>query len=231
MWWRRICLVVAVGLSPLRGDAAVYYLDLADSAVTQNLNLDLVPGWAPGQPWEFRTSNFGSIQTFLLTNQVGMPEPGNRILAINAPVCPGVVNGFYQDEAIALHGDEIIGPNPMPTSSFTEIGVPYWSGSALLRQGSQLCTGLLGFFREPTQWDQLAPGARRYVGLLLTIEGEIHYGWLGLNVGSLSIDDFAYEDVPDTPIRAGDTVPEPGAGLLGMTAVLSLAASRRCRAN
>jgi hypothetical protein len=205
----------------------VYYLDLADSAVTQNLNLDLVPGWAPGQPWEFRTSNFGSIQTFLVTNQVGMPEPGNRILAINVPVCPGVVNGFYQDEVIALHGDEIIGPNPIPTSSFTEIGVPYWQGAALLRQGSQLCTGLIGFFREPTQWDQLAPGARRYVGLLLTIEGEIHYGWLGLNVGSLLIDDFAYEDVPGRPIRAGDTVPEPDALLVDLIAAGALVALRQ----
>jgi hypothetical protein len=128
---------------------------------------------------------------------------------------------------IALHGDEIIGPNPIPTSSFTEIGVPYWQGAALLRQGSQLCTGLIGFFREPTQWDQLAPGARRYVGLLLTIEGEIHYGWLGLNVGSLLIDDFAYEDVPGRPIRAGDTVPEPDALLVDLIAAGALVALRQ----
>jgi hypothetical protein len=193
---------------------------LADTSVAQNLNLDLVPGWVPGMPWEFRTSNSGTV-TYLLSNQI-LPQPGNRVLSINVAVCPAVVSGFYQTDAIALEGDELIGSHPTPTGSYTEIGVPYWIGGSLLRNGEEICTGWIGSYREPTEWELLPPGERRYVGLLLYIEDEIHYGWLGLNVGSLVIDDFAYEDVPDRPIRAGDTVPEPAASLGGLLALGAL---------
>jgi hypothetical protein len=116
----------------------------------------------------------------------------------------------------------------MPAGSFTEIGVPYWSKGALLRQGPRLCTS--PYYREPTQWEQLALGEHRYVGLMFTIEGEIHYGWLGIQVGSLLIDDFACEQVPGRPILAGDTVPEPAATLQTLTALAVLASWKAARA-
>ena len=51
----------------------------------------------------------------------------------------------------------------------------------------------------------------RYAGVKFQISGVTHYGWVRMDVpvgyGQIIIKDFAYEDVPNTPINAGDKTP------------------------
>lgn len=51
----------------------------------------------------------------------------------------------------------------------------------------------------------------RYAGVSFQIGPNIHYGWIRMEVGpginQVTIKDFAYDDVPNTPINAGDATP------------------------
>ncbi|MEM1228035.1 MAG: PEP-CTERM sorting domain-containing protein [Planctomycetota bacterium] len=85
----------------------------------------------------------------------------------------------------------------------------------------------------PYKW---SPGDDGFVGLELSVNGQTHYGWAGLNlgssIGSYTLTSFAYETNPNTPIMAGagatTAVPEPSTlGLAG--AVVGLIALRRAR--
>ncbi|MEM6363625.1 MAG: PEP-CTERM sorting domain-containing protein [Planctomycetota bacterium] len=85
----------------------------------------------------------------------------------------------------------------------------------------------------PYKW---SPGDDGFVGLELSVSGQTHYGWAGLNlgssIGSYTLTSFAYETNPDTPIIAGagavTAVPEPSS--LALTgAVVGLIAVRRGR--
>jgi hypothetical protein len=52
---------------------------------------------------------------------------------------------------------------------------------------------------------------RRYLGLKFIIQGQVHYGWARLNVTATikgiygAISEYAYETVPNKPIRTGQT--------------------------
>ena len=58
----------------------------------------------------------------------------------------------------------------------------------------------------------------RYLGLMFTLHGKVHYGWARLNVQALkrrftltaTLTGFAYETIPGKPIVAGRTLPETG---------------------
>ncbi len=54
----------------------------------------------------------------------------------------------------------------------------------------------------------------RYLGVEFAIGGNTHYGWIRMDVpsdlGNIVIKDFAYEDVPNTTILAGDAAPPAG---------------------
>ncbi|MEM8671957.1 MAG: PEP-CTERM sorting domain-containing protein [Planctomycetota bacterium] len=85
-----------------------------------------------------------------------------------------------------------------------------------------------------------APGDSGFVGLQLSINGQTHYGWAGLDlgssIGSYTLTSFAYETDPNTPIIAGaeasiagvGAVPEPST-LLVMGVSFGLLALRRRR--
>src|SRR6516165_12499218 len=51
----------------------------------------------------------------------------------------------------------------------------------------------------------------RFLGLEFTVQGQKHYGWARLNslvgTGELTLTGYAYETVPNKPIRAGQTGP------------------------
>jgi hypothetical protein len=55
------------------------------------------------------------------------------------------------------------------------------------------------------EWDDVTD---RYLGVWFTVGGNRHYGWIHMDAGpdcsELVIKGFAYEDIPDTPIDAGD---------------------------
>ncbi|GAK51791.1 collagenase, putative [Candidatus Moduliflexus flocculans] len=57
-------------------------------------------------------------------------------------------------------------------------------------------------------------GAELFIGVRFTLSGGTHYGWIRINVaakcGSVEVVDYAYEDVPDTPIHLGAPAPVGG---------------------
>jgi hypothetical protein len=64
-----------------------------------------------------------------------------------------------------------------------------------------------------------------YLGVEFQIEGATHYGWMALLAGEdfairMDIVDWAYESLPNTPIRAGQ-IPEPSALLLSFLGILA----------
>jgi hypothetical protein len=71
---------------------------------------------------------------------------------------------------------------------------------------------LASFFSSPYfggfgvgEWDDVTD---RYLGVWFTVGGNRHYGWIQMDAGpncdQLVIKGFAYEDIPNTPINAGD---------------------------
>ena len=54
----------------------------------------------------------------------------------------------------------------------------------------------------------------KYLGVRFDLSGDTHYGWIRVNVAAdcsrITIKDYAYEDAPDTPIKAGDGIPTVG---------------------
>jgi hypothetical protein len=46
----------------------------------------------------------------------------------------------------------------------------------------------------------------RFLGLEFTVQGQKHFGWARLN-GTATLTGYAYETVPNKPIRAGQTGP------------------------
>ena len=85
-------------------------------------------------------------------------------------------------------------------------------------------------------WNTEADGTTGYVGLRFAISGNVHYGWAQFTYNDISnniiLHDFAYEDVANTAIFAGDTgvIPEPGsAALFAALAAGSIATYRRRR--
>lgn len=80
-------------------------------------------------------------------------------------------------------------------------------------------------------WDAPYP-VTGYLGLSFAIGGGTHYGWVritGTGHSAITVNEWAYEDLADTAIRAGDTgasVPVPGTALL-IGAGLGIGAWRR----
>ena len=86
-----------------------------------------------------------------------------------------------------------------------------WIGGGVM--GSQ-CQGLCTFSgtRAATtgRWDNVN---NRYLGMKFTINGKVHYGWARLSVTNLkdkfritaTLTGYAYETIPNKPIRAGQT--------------------------
>lgn len=76
-------------------------------------------------------------------------------------------------------------------------------------------------------------GRRGYVGLEMRVAGEVHYGWLDVEVfrnsPTAAVYGWAWESAPNTPIIAG-SVPEPGRGLMllaGLNALVMRGRRRR----
>ncbi|MFT7314340.1 MAG: hypothetical protein ACI9J5_002483, partial [Paraglaciecola sp.] len=90
----------------------------------------------------------------------------------------------------------------------------------------------LGWSYDGTPYNNFPGAGDKFVGVEFEIAGDVKYGWLGLNlsldVGTLTIYDFAYED-SGSSIAAGDkvSVPEPSSMALMATGALAIAALRR----
>lgn len=105
--------------------------------------------------------------------------------------------------AMALSNNQNIN-NSLNTWSNTSA---YLGGYAYINAYSTTYTTSIGQF----------PGAGdKYLGVKFTIGTNVHYGWVRLDMSSLSdsltIKDYAYHSTPNTPIAAGDTGITVGVG-------------------
>ncbi len=117
------------------------------------------------------------------------------------------------DNALALPAGFVVGPAPT-TGSFGP-GYDLWQKSDY------------GYYGN---WINVS---NRYLGVRFTIGGATHYGWVRMstvNTDTVTIHDFAYESLADTPIVTGITaVPEPGTLALFASGAAGLIALRRRR--
>jgi hypothetical protein len=93
-----------------------------------------------------------------------------------------------------------------------------------------------------TLFDEANPGnfdwsvtSRGFVGLRISLSGNIHYGWADVSINRVGTDSFnhtlygyAYQDVPFGNIAAG-AVPEPSAAVLLIAGAAGVASMRRRR--
>ncbi|MBZ0111365.1 MAG: hypothetical protein K8J08_02785 [Thermoanaerobaculia bacterium] len=109
--------------------------------------------------------------------------------------------------------------SPLTGASLTGSGgatfcYPYQlsSGASISPGATWTCTTAVTFHSlnyGSSSFGNWPSGTSGYIGVRFDIAGETHYGWVHLQMtsnNSLVITDWAYEDVPDTPIAAG-TVP------------------------
>jgi hypothetical protein len=65
-----------------------------------------------------------------------------------------------------------------------------------------------GNYRSSGQWKQTS---RNFLGFKFTVNGEVHYGWVRVNVVATdkgmyaAVSEYAYETIPNKPIRTGQT--------------------------
>jgi hypothetical protein len=89
------------------------------------------------------------------------------------------------------------------------------------------------YYDEPGgfPWNTNANNTAGFVGVRLNLNGNTHYGWIGLTYNdafhNIVLRDFAYEDVPDTAILAGATaIPEASQVLILALGAAGVAAWR-----
>lgn len=73
------------------------------------------------------------------------------------------------------------------------------------------CEGTGSYFDSTTRGNWTEDAYKKFIGIKFKISGEDHYGWIRASVYSkmynmvVTIHDWAYEDKPGVPIKAGQT--------------------------
>lgn len=80
--------------------------------------------------------------------------------------------------------------------------------------------GNLAFTPPTSDNGQFDVSGVRYMGVRFDIGGNLHYGWVGLDLApdltSLTITEVAYNDTPGQGIFTGTEIPEPGHAAVGL---------------
>jgi hypothetical protein len=120
-----------------------------------------------------------------------------------------------------------------------DLGLPVGAAGETVNQAYQPMSSGIGYFDEDPNdfpagdWDG---GATGYIGLQLTIEGQINFGWAqftyndtsNLATASITLIDYAFETTPNVAIITG-AVPEPGSLALLVAGATGVATMRRRR--
>lgn len=149
----------------------------------------------------FRISPFTSYQL------IPFPDTDNRVLAVRAALPE------LQKYAVQVQPGEVIGTATDPEIWWgladrvrpTDLGPYLWNGN--------------GF---PWGWPR---EEELFVGVQLLIDGQVHYGWIGVKTRELQgahgyVTGWAYETDAERPIVAG-VIPEPAVLVLGITSALA----------
>ena len=156
------------------------------------------------------TSTSGSNVNTSVANVVGAAI-GNNVLNNSWMVGPST--SFY--EPLSLNQGDLIGASASFTSyyisSSSSLGAPIAANLNYQYFLNGVLTSSSNYFFGDFVIDQ-----EGIIGVKFNISGDIHYGWVRVEVSSdklLSIKDYAYESTPNSPIIAGDN----GAGLVSVS--------------
>jgi hypothetical protein len=125
-----------------------------------------------------------------------IPHLGNHVM------CGWVVCTSGNSNAVALQ----FGKN---------IGTPQYAWLTFPRDNMAYAFNSNGFLFTGGPWGHIFDNRARYLGLQFQINGETHFGWARINVvlrqnprrtWQARVTGYAYETVPQKPIRAGQTM-------------------------
>ena len=198
--------VVYTDINPdflLTGNFNTYNLDLNNDSISDFTftNIDY---------YYNSTSTSGSNVTTSVANVVGAAI-GNNVLNNSWMVGPST--SFY--EPLSLNQGDLIGASASFSSyyisSSSSIGAPIAANLNYQNFLNGVLISSSNYFFGDFVIDQ-----EGIIGVKFNISGDIHYGWVRVEVSSdklLSIKDYAYESTPNSPIIAGDN----GAGLVSVS--------------
>lgn len=140
------------------------------------------------------TSSYPSYNAFIQVN-VANVQPMN-LADVNMSFSATTSYSSSLGIAMALNNNQSIN-NSLNTWSNTSA---YLGGYAYINSSATTFTTSIG---------QFLGAGDKYLGVKFTVGTNVHYGWVRLDLSSLSdsltIKDYAYHSTPNTPIAAGDT--------------------------
>lgn len=124
-------------------------------------------------------------------------------------LAPASLNSFIVEQSVTSTSTFSV-PARLPNNYTIQGGLP--PGSRNWQNGSSsLLAGKFQYYNNTINTTNSAGnfiGKRGYLGVRFQISGDTHYGWIQFaadeDVKNGRIVDWAYEDQPDTPIKAGD---------------------------
>ncbi len=178
--------LMATGAS-MQAQAGVVYTDVDPDQTISDANyaVDFNGDGLVDITVQHRAYSFGSgsyLSAFRYA-ELSLP-PGNGVL----------VMGAFFPPAAALSSGDFIGPTGTFSDVFPRMAAWY-----------QYISGGSSSLYIDGPWVGLSD---RYLGVEFLISGSVHYGWIRMDVSSdltsVTIKDFAYEDVAGVPIQAGN---------------------------
>jgi hypothetical protein len=194
-------------------------------------------------PTQEQTISAGSGGT--ATGYLTVDGNNEFLFTANLPIATGPLGPYGTDTvASAASGAEylasLLNNNPAPLTAGTMIGPSPSTGFQFQTvTGTLQKSTKLEFLKQFGPWPN-DPNTVAYLGVEFLIDGDVHYGWVGLTActpddetgcgtgsdpATIQITGFAYQGAANTPIAAGaSTVPEPSLlpllalGAVGLTA-------------
>jgi hypothetical protein len=136
---------------------------------------------------------------------------GTNFEVNGVPTSPATVVSYQHLEGFNGNARWVISLIPQLSALSRDAAlIPAGDGAFKLLSGGYEINGSRSFL-DQLGWNGL-DGQQGYIGVQFTIDSNTHYGWMAATVSDnrLILSRWGYNDVANEPIKAGDTIPEPG---------------------